>query len=240
MDDSPAYLQPGFDPNNLRVAELRGILVEHDIDYPSSAKKSELVDLFNDHIAPKSKRLLSAKNRVKPSARGIVDVEQYDYDPEEPEEPVYEEDLSKSTRRGTRTSMRRSIAPEESPVRTPARRIRPSEGVPQSTRRISDRVPDLEPPRQIIQQERPDYSTPKPQKKKSRKSLTAVLNSPQDEDSEDGEDEVFTKQNPFQMGSPALSPRTHTPGDATVRRRASHPFFYGQRVLDYANKLYSL
>jgi hypothetical protein len=219
MDDSPAYLQPGFDPNNLRVAELRGILVEHDIDYPASAKKSQLVDLFNDHITPKSKRLLSAKNRIQPSTRGIIDVDQYaDYDDQE-EEPGYEEDLSRSTRRAPRTS-RRSLAPaEESPIRTPARRTRPSEGVSQSVRRISDRVPDLEPPRQTVHEERPDWVTPKQQKKKSRKSLTAVLNSPQDEDSE--EDEVFTKQNPFQMGTPALSPRSSTPGDATVKRRVS-------------------
>ncbi|RPA85212.1 hypothetical protein BJ508DRAFT_14326 [Ascobolus immersus RN42] len=211
MDDFPSYLQPGFDPNNLRVAELRGILVEHDVDYPASAKKSELVDLFKTHIAPKSKRLLSAKKRIQPSARGIVDYE------DEDEEPDYEQ---QSTRRAPRTSSRRSLAPsDDAPVRTPARRTRPSDGVTpsvtQSSRRISDKVPALQPPRQTTE-ERPDWVTPKnqDQRRKSRKSLTAVLNSPDDED-DDSEDEVFSKQNPFQ--SPAHS---STSGDASVRRRS--------------------
>jgi hypothetical protein len=71
--DSEAYLEPGFDPNTLKVAELRGILLKHDIDYPSSAKKSVLLDLFNQHIATRAQTLRTTSARVKPSTQGMID-----------------------------------------------------------------------------------------------------------------------------------------------------------------------
>ena len=67
------YLQPDFDANkSLKVADLRRILLQHDIDFPSSAKKSVLVDLFNQHLTgTRARKLLSAKKRVRPSNSGI-------------------------------------------------------------------------------------------------------------------------------------------------------------------------
>jgi hypothetical protein len=84
MLDSEAYLEPGFDPNTLKVAELRGILLKHDVEYPSSAKKAVLVDLFNQHVAPQAKTLRNANTRIKPSAKGMINAghtpERYDFD----------------------------------------------------------------------------------------------------------------------------------------------------------------
>jgi hypothetical protein len=68
-----SYLEPGFDPNSLKVAELRGVLLKHDVDYPSSAKKSLLVELFNQHIVPEAARLRSANTLVQPSSHGMID-----------------------------------------------------------------------------------------------------------------------------------------------------------------------
>lgn len=76
MDESPAYLQPGFDPSTLRVAELRGLLLEHDVDYAMTAKKAQLVDLFNEHIASRAQRITDQRNNVRASSRGIVSVDQ--------------------------------------------------------------------------------------------------------------------------------------------------------------------
>ncbi|KAM9931044.1 hypothetical protein OXX80_009215 [Metschnikowia pulcherrima] len=49
------YLQDGFDPSTLKVANLRGILFNNGVSYPSNAKKSELVDLFYEKITKKPK-----------------------------------------------------------------------------------------------------------------------------------------------------------------------------------------
>jgi len=75
MEDNTEYLQPNFDPTSLRVPDLRRILLFHDVDFPSSAKKAQLVDLFLEHITPKAKGLLQKQNRVRPSSRGVIKVE---------------------------------------------------------------------------------------------------------------------------------------------------------------------
>ncbi|GEQ70482.1 hypothetical protein JCM33374_g4159 [Metschnikowia sp. JCM 33374] len=46
-----------FDPNTIKVAKLRGILLDNEIEYPSNAKKSELVELFHKHIGHSGKEL---------------------------------------------------------------------------------------------------------------------------------------------------------------------------------------
>ena len=70
MDDTE-YLEPNFDPTRLRVPDLRRILLFHDVDFPSSAKKDQLVNLFLDEITPIAKTLLEEKLSVRPSCEGI-------------------------------------------------------------------------------------------------------------------------------------------------------------------------
>lgn len=65
MDDF--YLQPNFDPTSLRVADLRRILLFHDVYFSSSAKKSELVSLFSNNITPRAKEILEENNKVSPT-----------------------------------------------------------------------------------------------------------------------------------------------------------------------------
>ncbi|KAI8869640.1 hypothetical protein GQ42DRAFT_163282 [Ramicandelaber brevisporus] len=50
-DDEEEYLQPDFDPSLLRVADLRGILVAHEVPHASGLKKAQLVELFNEQVA---------------------------------------------------------------------------------------------------------------------------------------------------------------------------------------------
>jgi hypothetical protein len=69
--DEIEYLEPNFNPARLRVADLRRILIFHNVDFPSSAKKAQLVSLFQDEITPIAKTLLEEKLSVRPSCEGI-------------------------------------------------------------------------------------------------------------------------------------------------------------------------
>jgi hypothetical protein len=73
-EDELAYLQPGFDPASLTVARLRNVLLTHNVNYPSSAKKPELIKLFSEVVVPQGRKLLAARARTKRSSKGIVDV----------------------------------------------------------------------------------------------------------------------------------------------------------------------
>lgn len=73
-DDELSYLQPGFDLSSLTVPRLRSILVSHDIPYPASAKKPQLIQLLTDEVLPRSQKLLSARARTKRTSKGITDV----------------------------------------------------------------------------------------------------------------------------------------------------------------------
>src|SRR5271168_1503373 len=72
-DDELSYLQPGFDLSSLTVPRLRSILVSHDIPYPASAKKPQLIEILTAEVLPKSRKLLGARARTKRTSRGITD-----------------------------------------------------------------------------------------------------------------------------------------------------------------------
>lgn len=241
MEDAPAYMQPDFDANTLRVAELRGILVEHDIDYPSSAKKAQLVELFNEHVAPRTKRLLGARSKVKASSRGIVNAEN-NFTTDDEVQSAVSATPAKRTRR-TRASMAPSESADEraTPARsvastraTPARSTRSSMGPPPSTKRVSgaagrtsmSREPESATEAAVEEVEEP---TPKPRTRKPRKSLTKLIEGGSLPD-DSSEDEVFTKENPFQAGSPTppikspeVSSRRKTMLDVSPVKRSVSP-----------------
>ncbi|OCT53450.1 sister chromatid separation protein [Cladophialophora carrionii] len=73
-EDELYYLQPGFDLNTLTVPRLRSILVAHNIHYPSSAKKSQLLEILGNELLPKREKLLRAQARVRRTSKGITDV----------------------------------------------------------------------------------------------------------------------------------------------------------------------
>jgi hypothetical protein len=76
--DSLDYLQTGFDPSSLTVPRLRSILVSHDIEYPSGAKKPQLIQIFTDSVLPQSRKILSARARAKRTSKGITDADSQD------------------------------------------------------------------------------------------------------------------------------------------------------------------
>lgn len=68
------YLDPEFDPKKLTKAELRSIMASHGIlDLPPpSAKKDELLDLFEKEIVSKRKSILESLKNIKAKSDGIV------------------------------------------------------------------------------------------------------------------------------------------------------------------------
>ncbi|KAI8577164.1 hypothetical protein K450DRAFT_253158 [Umbelopsis ramanniana AG] len=77
MTDVPPdlyYLNEGFDPSHLKIAELRGILLKHDVPYTPTAKKPELVQSFKKNVASKADEILSLHRQLKPNGKGIVNV----------------------------------------------------------------------------------------------------------------------------------------------------------------------
>jgi len=73
-EDALYYLQPGFDFQTLTVPRIRSILVSHDVAYPSSAKKSQLIEIVEREILPKARKLLNEQARVRRTSKGITDV----------------------------------------------------------------------------------------------------------------------------------------------------------------------
>ncbi|KAJ2695477.1 inner nuclear membrane protein enriched at telomere/subtelomere region [Coemansia sp. RSA 1285] len=67
---NPEYLEEGFDPHTLKVSSLRNILVKHDVEYPSNAKKGELVELLEKKVLSKANKL---RKEAKKQRRAVAD-----------------------------------------------------------------------------------------------------------------------------------------------------------------------
>lgn len=67
---SDEYLEPGFDHKSLKVAELRLILTENNISFPSTAKKAELRHIYNTKIIPMLPRLRGSDNAGESGTEG--------------------------------------------------------------------------------------------------------------------------------------------------------------------------
>ncbi|KAE9968346.1 hypothetical protein BLS_005896 [Venturia inaequalis] len=209
MDDLD-YLEPGFDPNSLTVPKLRNVLVTHDVTYPSNAKKPQLVQLFNEEVAPKANILLSARRRLKPSSKGIVDV------PSSQASSVDEEYEQPPTTTRRSTGRRRTRA---SPTEDFDATLQPPPEPSTSRRRTtvkhtpsSDAEPEV-----------------RPAARRTRHSATPAIKV---EDFEPegwirpAADSPFTSENPFQSGSsPPQEPRggrrkTLDASDAREKRKS--------------------
>ncbi|KAF2711400.1 hypothetical protein K504DRAFT_475262 [Pleomassaria siparia CBS 279.74] len=186
------------DANKIKVPELRSILLKHQVNYPSSAKKAVLVDLFNDQVLPQAAMIQRTQARTKRSTRGIEDVPSSasTTTTDDADEDVDDTVLAPpSTVR--RTSRRRTMRASEEPATTPAPRSRtPARTVPIKHARGSDVDADERP---AVRRSRKSTVTP-----------SAKQFAPVDDDS------PFTQENPFQKGS---SPPGFISGDRERRRK---------------------
>ena len=214
-DDEFEYLSPSFDPASLTIPRLRAILVAHDIPYTASAKKPQLIEIFNQQLVPKSRKILAARSRTKRTSRGITDMPSsqegtVNGDTEEnglmPPPPVPDTPRrKKSARASTEDSAdevlktRKAIGARKSAVKHP----RASD---------SEAGPDIEPP--LVRRSRKSEVTP-----------TVKVEEPEETQSRPGlPGSVFSHDNPFQSGSSPLGPsenRRKSAGTSADRRKSS-------------------
>ncbi|KAL4787285.1 Man1-Src1p-C-terminal domain-containing protein [Aspergillus varians] len=232
MADEYDYLSSDFDLNSLTVPRLRSILVNHDVTYPASAKKAQLIRILEDEVLPQAKKLLRERERVRRTSAGITNMPSREASvssehEDEPERIVATP--STARRRGrSKASTRASTADTEdaSFTATPSSR----KTTTRSHGRRSQK-PEAEP--------NDDYlATPvassafTPRASTVRKSRTRdVSHSIEPEPhspalkTETYNQSVFTDDNPFQSGSPVFSDRRKFGGISSERKRNSSAHF---------------
>ena len=216
-DDELDYLTPGFDPSTLVVPRLRAILVSHNIPYPSSAKKAQLIEIFNQQVVPKSRKILAARSKTKRTSRGITDMpssqeETVNGDTEEagsmPPPPV--PDTTRRKKRSTRASTEESADDGPSARRTSTRAKNPTK----HPRASESETPEADLGQPLVRRSRKSEMTP-----------TVKIEEPEATDTRPSmPGSVFSHDNPFQSGSSPLGPgesRRKSAGTNTDRRRSS-------------------
>lgn len=217
MDDLE-YLSPSFKPATLTVPKLRGVLMQHEISYPASAKKPQLIDIFNEELVPKSRKILAARDKVRRTSKGITDMPSSqeatvngdeDEDGSMPPPP-----LPSTSKRKPRMTSRHPIDdgdPGSSGGRTSSSKKRSSKHA---------RSSDTEP-------EHVD-DTRKPPARRTRKSEvtpTVKVEEPDDRPTRPPmRSSAFSDENPFQSGSSPLDPgdnRRRTMGVNGDRRKST-------------------
>jgi len=211
--ESLEYLQTGFDPSSLTVPRLRSILVSHGIDYPSSAKKPQLIQIFIDNVLPQSRKILASRARAKRTSRGITDADSQETTIADDEELMPPPPTPRTRTRKTSAKVKAEESESDMPsLRSPTKRT------PRASSKHA-RVSDTE--------TGTDPDAVKKSVRKSRKSEAPTPAPAPRIKVEDPEDDVggsrrresaFTYDNPFQSGS---SPLTESRSVSGERKRKS-------------------
>lgn len=230
--ESIDYLQPGFDPKSLTIPRLRSILVAHNVPYTSSAKKAQLIEIFNEQIVPQSKKILDARARAKRSSRGIVDADTVSssstsFDPPEELAPPPRPVSTRRSRSPRKAAPRiKSEEPDFDPP-MPAPAPAPSSPSKRASRYASRRVEDTETGSEL---------DVRPTSRRTNRSVTPKLKTEESDGLFRRTSDVFTSDNPFQSGSsPAVVEQTPTNRRRTTSHNASRSISKGayQKTEDY-------
>ncbi|KAG9245830.1 sister chromatid separation protein-like protein [Calycina marina] len=215
-DESLEYLQTGFDPSTLTVPRIRSILVSHNIQYPSGAKKPQLIEIFIDQVVPQARKILAARTRAKRSSTGIVDAESSSQDCTINSTEGFQETMHPpSTRKRSTREVSGRLRSDESESDIPSARATRSKSPTKKTPRPSSKHPrasDTETGedtdigrtvRKTRKSEAPSAPTPipTPKVKKENRDPRRISN--------------FSYDNPFQSGS---SPPTEPSGRERSRK----------------------
>ena len=201
LDADMEYLSPKFDPASLTVPRLRSILVSHDIKYPASAKKSQLIEIFNNELVPRSRKILAAQSRIRRTSKGITDMPSsqegtINGDEDEESGSMPPPPVPSTTTRKSRKSTR-AVSDENTPE-APTSNGRPSSSRRRSGKhaRQSDTETDL------------DGEINQPTARRSRRSEitpTVKVEEPADPATRPPmRSSAFSDENPFQSGSSPL------------------------------------
>ncbi|OJJ45381.1 hypothetical protein ASPZODRAFT_153041 [Penicilliopsis zonata CBS 506.65] len=248
MADEYEYLAADFDLNSLTVPRLRSILVNHDVPYPASAKKAQLIRILQDEVLPQARRLLRERERVRRTSEGIMDMGSRassvvsDFDDEtrgsragtadRESRPSTTVSRGRSSRQSTRASTAEEEGQEASGIpatpSTAGRRRMGARGVHKHPRASDTETGDDETLLATPVVARDRTSPRKSTARKLRKS-EVVLSSTEPEynpppqaktESLSRDGSVFTDDNPFQSGSsPTSWDHQHTPQPLSHDRR---------------------
>lgn len=189
------YFEDGVDANKITVPELRSILLTHGVSYPSSAKKSVLVALFNDVVLPQKAQVQRSQARTKRSTRGIVDVPSSSGSTVTTEDTEEEETyVAPQPSTVKRASRRTPIVPAEEVEGWLSKSKTPSRAIPAKHSRAPEPEVDERPPsRRTRKSSAPAFKEASPEPEAWHRT---GVNSP------------FTQDNPFQSGSSPAVPDT--------------------------------
>ena len=202
LDADMEYLSPKFDPASLTVPRLRSILVSHDIKYPASAKKSQLIEIFNNELVPRSRKILAAQSRIRRTSKGITDMPSsqegtINGDEDEESGSMLPPPVPSTTTRKSRKSTR-AVSDENTPE-APT-----SNGRPSSSRRRSGKHA-----RQSDTETDADGEINQPTARRSRRSeITPTVKVEEAADPATRppmRSSAFSDENPFQSGSSPLA-----------------------------------
>lgn len=226
MADELDYLQSDFDLNSLTVPRIRSILVNHDIPYPASAKKAQLVRILEEEVLPQARKLLRDRERVRRTSAGITDMggsrsTSVTSDDEErdsmrpPPTPSTVASTTGTRRGGSRRSARASTADTEE-------NLAPATPVAAKRKSAAARSVGKHPRASDTETGDDNMATPvvavgaSPRKSTARKfRRSEVLPSTEVEEftpsvKTEPRETVFTDDNPFQSGSPSDNMRSRT------------------------------
>jgi transcriptional regulator NrdR family protein len=197
-EDELYYLQPGYKVGSLTMPKLRGILTQHDVSYPSAAKKAELVSLVEAEILPNAKKLLRERDRIRRTSAGITDMSSQD---------------STVT---AETSDDRELMPPPKTPRSRKSKTNLTEPAPSTSRRSKTPTSRKSSSRARVSDTETEGETVRSSARKTRKSAagptpvlapSVKLEEPPRVKREAGES-PFSDDNPFQQGSsPSAAPR---------------------------------
>lgn len=253
MSDSEVdYLQPDFEPASVTIPRLRSILVSQNVPYPATAKKAQLVEIFNDTVAPRARKLLAQRQKAKRSSMGITNIDGsqgYSVANQDMPPPPSARRRAASPRKATRSFKQSSEEPDHLPVErslSPRKRQARSASrqLPQSD---TDTDSHYEGRRSTRKPSRQPDLTPQPEVKREYSDDDTTVYERQS--AEPGT--VFTSDNPFQSGSspiPMATPsnRRKTGGlDSTAkkstasstRRRTDGPSHDARESTGYSNSV---
>lgn len=207
MSDGDDYLQEGFDPRAVTVPRLRSILVTHNVDYPATAKKSQLVALVEDHVLSQAPKLRAQRERAKRSSFGIVNAGSAEDIPDWADHELRPPPSARRSKSPRKASQRFKVEGDEAEAEASAFVSPRKRSVRSSSRQLSH-TEDNEEPEAFGSVRR------------ARRTITPQIKAePVDEDMPlVAEDEsVFTDDNPFQ-GKGSSPPQVKTPSN---RRRTT-------------------
>jgi hypothetical protein len=230
-DTEVDYLQPDFEPSSVTIPRLRSILVSQNVSYPATAKKAQLVDIFNETVAPRARKLLAQRQKAKRSSMGITNIDGsqgYSVANQDMPPPPSARRRAASPRKATRSFNQSSEEPDQVPARGPQPSVSPRKRQARSASRQlaqSDTDTDShhESRRSTRKTSRQPDLTPQPEVKKEYSDDDTTVYERQS--AEPGN--VFTSDNPFQSGSspiPMVTPsnRRRTAGlDSTTAKKSA-------------------